>query len=81
LKPGDLVSLNDIATAYTLGELDIEKFEKQDCYGMLIECRDYVFEEKPPHESKREKVWTVLVGNETYDILELDLTLKSTADK
>ena len=73
MKPGDLVSLNDVAASYVFRDID-DSVTK--CYGVLIACKDYVFEEDPPHKSRREKVWEVLVENEIHDILEIDLTLK-----
>ena len=76
MKPGDLVALNDVAASYVFRDIDDTV---ADCYGVLIACKDYVFEEDPPHKSRREKVWEVLVENEVHDILELDLTLKGTA--
>ena len=78
MKPGDLVALNDVASSYVYGEVE-EDVGDCSTYGVLISCRDYVFEEDPPHKSRREKVWEVLVENEVHDILEIDLTLKGSA--
>lgn len=77
MKPGDLVELNDVATAYVINAQEHEN----SCYGVLLDCRDYVFEQDPPLEYERETVWRVLVKKEVHDILERDLVWKGSIQK
>lgn len=76
MKAGDLVQLSDIAASYIFQTVE---FEVDECYGVLIGCRDYVFEQDPPLKNKTETVWTVLVEKEIHEILERDLMWKGSA--
>jgi hypothetical protein len=78
MKAGDLVELNDIAASYALAT---PVGQGKPLYGVLLDRRDYIFEEDPPLENKTEVVWRVLVKKEVHDILEKDLMWKGSTQK